>query len=183
MQRDANRSHAATVMWIAMLMALAVFGRLLAHWPNFTPMVAVALFAGFLFRSWMGWLVPLLALVISDLVIGFYEPGAMALVYLGVLAAIAIGRATLGARPSVLALGGASLAGAIVFFILSNLGVWLFGGLYPLSGEGLAACFVAAIPFFKYTAVSTVLWTAALFGIHFLAQRLGDRSASPSVGR
>ena len=75
-------------------MAAAVASRFyLADWPNFKPVVAVALYAGFLLdRRWWTWLVPLLILLLSDLFIGFYDGLLMASVYLSMLAAVGAGR-------------------------------------------------------------------------------------------
>lgn len=173
MQIDAKRSPGTALMWMALLIALATIGRLVVHWPNFTPVAAVALFAGLLFTGWRAWTVPFVALLISDWVIGFYDLGSMAFVYAGMLLATAIGRATSAARrqPSLPAVGGASLGAALIFFVVSNFGTWLFGGLYPLTLEGLVACYVAAVPFFKYTLASTLLWTAVLVGLHHGAER------------
>ena len=178
MQIDAKRATTTAVMWIVLLVALGTVGRLVAHWPNFTPMAAVALFAGLLFRGWLAWTIPLVALFVSDAILGFYDVGSMAFVYLGMLLATALGRAISGPQPSLLAIGGMSLGAAVVFFIVSNLGVWLYGALYPMTLEGLIACYLAAIPFFKYMLAGTVLWTAVLIGIHFLLERFAAHRAA-----
>lgn len=172
MQPEQRQTAYTVAMWAALLIALAVLGRLVAHWPNFTPLVAVALFAGFMFRGWLAGAVPLAALLVSDLAIGFYPPGEMAFVYLGAALAVLVGRASLAPRATVLGYGAAMLGGAAVFFVLSNFGVWLFGGIYPPTWSGLAACYVAAIPFFKFTLAGTALWLAVLIGLQALAGRL-----------
>jgi uncharacterized membrane protein (DUF441 family) len=69
----------------------------------------------------------------------------------------------------------ASLCGSVVFFVLSNLGVWLVGDLYPLTTSGLISCFVAAIPFFGGTLVGDLMWTVVLsFAYGQVATRLGE---------
>lgn len=182
MQPDTRQAQTAqtVLMWAVFLVALAVIGRFVAQWPNFTPVVAVALFAGLLFRGHLVWAVPVVALVVSDLVIGFYPPGEMAFVYLGMVAAALVGRGVLRPRLSALTYVGATLGGSIIFFLLSNFGVWLFGGIYPLTVAGLMACYIAAIPFFQYTLASTALWLAILIGLHVLVARLAPRAASES---
>ena len=72
----------------------------------------------------------------------------------------------------VLPLLAAGVAGASLFFLVSNAGVWLTQDLYPASGAGLAACYVAALPFFHQTVLATLVYGALLFGMeHWLAVR------------
>ena len=64
-----------------------------------------------------------------------------------------------------------ALAGPSAFFVISNFGVWLAGHLYPATWEGLAACYVAALPFYRNSLVSTVVYTTLLFGANEIYQR------------
>ena len=65
----------------------------------------------------------------------------------------------------------ASLAGSVTFFALTNFGMWLFSGFYPLTPAGLAACYVAAIPFFQNTVVGDLFYAGVLFGGFALLER------------
>jgi len=61
-----------------------------------------------------------------------------------------------------------ALLGAFAFFVLSNFGVWLSGELYPLNPHGLAACYIAALPFFGNTLASQTLFSLVLLGLHYV---------------
>jgi hypothetical protein len=74
-------------------------------------------------------------------------------------------------RDSVPAVGGAALLSATIFFIVTNFAVWAMGTIYPKTGAGLTACYVAAIPFFGNTLASDVIYTAVLFGLFAAAER------------
>ena len=74
-------------------------------------------------------------------------------------------------KRTALRIAGAALASSILFFIITNFGVWAFGSLYPKTFAGLVACYAAAIPFFQNTLVGDALYTAALFGGFALAER------------
>lgn len=58
-----------------------------------------------------------------------------------------------------------SLSASISFFLLSNFGVWVSGLLYPMTFAGLATCYLAAIPFFRNTMFSDLIFTAVFFGV------------------
>ena len=148
---------------------VAALLRLVPHPPNFTPIAAMALFSGaYLGRGDLAFVAPLAALVFSDLVLGFY-PEAM-FVYVSVAATVLIGR-TLAKHRTILRVGGAALASSVLFFIVTNFGVWLVMDYYPKNLAGLAACYVAAIPFFQNTLAGDLFYTGALFGGFALLDR------------
>jgi hypothetical protein len=167
-----NRSRVSGAALLFSLVALGVAARLLPHPPNFHPVVAVALFGAFLFRSRLAALaVPLLALLASDLCIGFYEPGVMVVVYMS-LALPALLRPSLEGRWAPVRLGLTAAACSMLFFLASNLAVWQFSGAYAATAAGLAKCFAAALPFLQYTLGGDLFWTATIFGIYGLLSRL-----------
>lgn len=153
---------------IGMILAAAAM-RLLPHPSNFTPIGALALFAGAQFddKRW-AFIVPLGAMLLSDLLIGFH--GQMPLVY-GAFAVIVAMGFWLKEKKSAANIAGASLVAATFFFIVSNFSVWAFDGLYPLTVQGLVTCYVAAIPFFQNTVVATLVYAALLFGGFALAEK------------
>jgi hypothetical protein len=148
---------------------LAALARLLPHPPNFAPVAAVALFAGAHFsRTSWAFAVPLAAMLLSDAYLGFHD--LTLVVYGAFAAAVGIGL-LLRSRRGLRAIAGASLASSILFFVVTNFAVWAFGTLYPKTAAGLAACYVAAIPFFQNTVLGDAFFTAALFGGWALAER------------
>jgi hypothetical protein len=152
----------------AMILATAL-SRLIPHPPNLTSVAAMALFAGAYFEDRrLAFLVPLAALLASDLVLGFY--GHMEVVYASFALIVCIGF-WLRQRRTVLRVAGAALASSVLFFVLTNFGVWAFGSLYPHTWDGLIACYVAAIPFFRNTLIGDLLFTAVLFGGFALLER------------
>ncbi|MEO7655553.1 MAG: DUF6580 family putative transport protein [Sphingomicrobium sp.] len=157
---------------VALLLAIlaAALLRLVPHPPNFTPIGAMALFSGaYLGRRWLAFAAPLAALLLSDLILGFYE--GMLFQYAATLLAVGIGWAVLSRRRSTVRVGGAALGSAILFFLVSNFGVWLSSGMYPRDLGGLGACYVAAIPFFQNSLAGDLIFSALLFGGWALAER------------
>jgi hypothetical protein len=146
---------------ISMVLAAAA-SRLIPHPPNMTSVTAVALFGGAYFSDKrLAFLVPLSALLLSDLVLGFYHH--MEVVYLSFALIVAIGL-TLQRRRTVLPIAGAALASSVLFFILTNFWVWAFDAFYPKTFDGLVACYTAAIPFFRNTLLGDAVYTCILFG-------------------
>ena len=74
-------------------------------------------------------------------------------------------------RCSALRIGAVALTGSVLFFVVTNFGVWLTDSLYPKTAEGLIACYVAAVPFFGNTLAGNAIYTSVLFGGFALAQR------------
>ena len=136
------------------MIILAVASRLLPHPPNFAPITGIALFAASkLNKKILAFLLPLICLFITDLILGL---GWINLFVYGAFGMISL----IGMRikkVSLLTLVGSSL----LFFIVSNLGVWLL--YYPLTLEGLMTCFTLAIPFFGNTIAGDLVYTAVLF--------------------
>lgn len=148
----------------------AAASRLIPHPPNMASISAVALFGGaYLSDKRLAFLVPLSALFLSDLLIGLYSH--MEVVYGSFALVVCIGL-LLRRRRTPMRIAGAALASSILFFVITNFGVWAFGSLYPKTAAGLAACYAAAIPFFQNTLVGDALYTAVLFGGFALAERL-----------
>ena len=157
------------------LMALTVFvlvaaaSRLIPHPPNMTSITAIALFGGAYFSDKrLAFLVPLAALFLSDLILGFYSH--MEVVYLSFALVVCIG-IWLQKRRQILFITGAALASSVLFFLLTNFGVWALESLYPKTVAGLFACFVAAIPFFQNTLQGDLFFTAVFFGGFALLER------------
>lgn len=147
--------------------AITLVARLTPHPWNFTPMGALVIFSGFMLpKKWL-W-VPLAALVISDIIIGSYTFGVMATVYSSYAIMLGISF-TSRSRYSFGTALGSSIAGAVIFFVLTNAAVWAFGGIYTPDISGLMASYTAAIPFFRNSFAGYLVYTAVFFGIYELA--------------
>jgi hypothetical protein len=160
---------------IALLSAIAAAAalRLVPHPPNFSPIDAMALFSGaYLGRRWIAFAAPLAALLLSDLVLGFYS--GMLFQYAAVILIVLLGVAALS-RVTVARLVVGALASSVLFFAVSNFGVWAASGMYTHTLAGLSACYVAAIPFFQNTVAGDLFYAALLFGGFTLAEHLVPR--------
>ena len=160
---------------LVVLVALCVAVRLTEHAANFAPVRAAALFAGFWFaRRSVALLLPLAAMGISDAVIGTYHVGIMAVVYAAMVFPV-VWRTVLRRRLTVARVGLCAVSGSVVFFVSTNLAVWMFSPLYERTLAGLAQCYVAALPFFRNSLCGDVVWSAVLFGVYVLATRMAHR--------
>lgn len=162
------------------LLILGVAARLLPHPANFTPVAALALFGGYYFSKRQAVLLPLLTVFIADIFLGGYYGPTMFYVYGSYLLFILIGQLVKGRR--LLTLAPATLASSLLFFIITNFGVWadpLF--YYPRTLTGLLECYTAALPFFRNTILGDLFFTTALFGAYELGHRFYGRRATVKV--
>jgi hypothetical protein len=152
------------------LLIIATMIRLMPHPPNFTPIAAMALFGGAYLEGRIGALVlPLSVLFATDLVIGLHS--TMPFVYAGFAATAAMGFGLRTHRGMAWIAGAAGLS-SVLFFLLTNFGVWWAGGLYPKDFGGLVVCYVAAIPFFQNSLVGDLFYAGVLFGGMGVAEHL-----------
>jgi hypothetical protein len=162
------------------MIAAAAMSRLLPHPPNFAPIEAMALFGGAYFASRkLAFLVPLLAMAASDLLLGAlrggtwleyfttlqYLPGLLAnYACIALTVALAFG---LRGRVGGTRVLGYSLGASVLFFAVSNFALWLTAFVVPGGAActtGLLPCYVAALPFFQWTVLGTLFYSAVLFG-------------------
>lgn len=157
---------------------LAALARLIPHPPNVAPVAAMALFGGAHFAR-KGWAVavPLAVMLISDTLLGFH--GLMPVVYFVFAAIVGIGF-LLRDRRTPFQIAGASVAGSVLFFVVTNFGVWMVGSLYPKTLEGLVACYTIAIPLFQNTVLGDAFFVSVLFGGFALAERRFPALSRPS---
>ncbi len=160
---------------LAGLIVLAVLTRLLPHPPNFAPITAMAVFGAIRFRNrWWAAIAPLLALLLSDLIREvLYQNGlaqqwgiwrGMWVVYTTTALIVLMGRLAHGTRSPV-TIAATTLAGSCVFYVVTNFGVWAGGSHYPHTLEGLGACYIAAIPFFRNGLAGDFFYATVLFGV------------------
>lgn len=157
------------ILAVAAVIVLAAATRLVPHPLNVTPIGAIALFGGAHFANRrLAYLIPLAALLVGDFVIGFHV--LMPFVYVCFAVMVGLGRLLRGRR-SAGRVAGAALAGSFLFYLVTNFGVWLLLGTYPMTLEGLLACYIAGLPYLGRTLLGDLGFTVVLFGGFALAER------------
>ena len=159
-----------SLRFAALLVGVALVSRLIPHWPNFTAIVALGLFSGLAFgRKWTGSMLVLVTLLVSDLIINYSlgYPGISASYLWNYLPLMAMPflAGQLSKNPSFGNLLGGSVAGSLLFFFVSNLGVW-FSGTYGLTLPGLAMCYTAGLPFLGSLFAGTVVYGLIFLGAY-----------------
>jgi hypothetical protein len=157
---------------------LAALIRLVPHPPNFTPIGGVALFGGARLRAWQAYVVPLLALAITDPIRSRLEGGFPAysamtpIIYASFLISVFLGRTFLRNTNNPARIAVVAFAGSLQFFLITNFFVW-FGlqTMYARTLSGLAACYVAGLPFFGRTVLADLFYSGILFGAYALVSR------------
>ena len=141
---------------LSLILVLA-FSRLIPHPPNFTPIIATAVMSCYLFKNiYISSIVLLLAMFISDLVIGTY--GNFFFVYFSLLLIMFL-CTKISKNLNFKKLFLLSLFSALIFFLITNFGVWAFSNMYEKNLNGLLYCYLLAIPFFTNTIISTVVFS------------------------
>lgn len=157
------------------IILLAAFSRVIPHMPNFSPLGAISLFgAAYFSKKWQAIAIPLMATWLSDLFInnviyGQYYPEFIWFYkgfywqYLSYVLIVLFGLFSLKKR-SIVKVVSASLASTIIFFTISNFGVWASSNMYVNNLQGLINCYIAGIPFIKGTFLGDLFYTSTLFG-------------------
>ena len=131
------------------------FSRLIPHPPNFTPILATCIFAGMKFKQNLySYFTPIIAMFISDILIGLHT--GILVVYPTLLITVFLSR-------KFKSINSASLLCSLLFFIVTNLQVWMFSSMYQKNISGLIECYTLALPFFSMTLISTFLYSYILF--------------------
>jgi len=177
------RSLKVELLVLALIFAVGFSSRfLLGDLPNFKPVAALALFGGFYFqRSTLAVLGLVAILMVSDFFLGSYSLSIALTVYFSLGLGVWLGGRFKGSESRSLparygGIAAASLVMAIMFFVLTNFAVW--GVWYPATWEGLVACYVSAIPFFKYTLAGNLFFSVAAFATYdLLGAMLAKRNA------
>jgi hypothetical protein len=159
------------------LTVVAALLRLAPHPPNFAPVGGVALFGGARLRGWQAYLVPVLAMLVTDPILS-HSAGyaayswASVVIYACFLINVLLGRVFLRNSMSPARIASVAVAGSVQFYLLTNLYEWWRGmSQYPHTIGGLATCYIAALPFFGRTLLADLFYSGALFGLHALLSR------------
>ncbi|MBS1760433.1 MAG: hypothetical protein JST23_09945 [Bacteroidetes bacterium] len=145
------------------------------EWSGFSPFIAIALFSGFIVKEKnMSFLLPLLALVISDVIIqmlyvnglftfaGFYS--GMWKNYVLLLAIVSIGWMLKGRSYGSVLVG--AVAAPVLYFLISNFLVWAEGTMYPKTFSGLMTCYEYALPFFRNSLIATLIFVPMIIAAY-----------------
>lgn len=158
------------MIFVIIAIMVAVIMRLIPHWPNFTPVAAIAIFGGaYINRKALAFILPVAAMLISDLIIGFHT--TMIAVYFGMILAVALGM-TLRNRVKAGNVALVSVLSSVVFFLVTNFAAW-YTGLMPYTRDfsGLMQAYVMGVPFFNNGLVGDLFYSTVLFGSFYLVSR------------
>jgi len=133
------------------------------HAPNFAPVAAIAIAASLCLSKKWAVILPVAAMLLSDLLIGFYEWRLMAVVYLS-FGLIGIFSWWLKKEGKIINVIATSLAASVFFFLTTNVAVWALSNWYAKTWVGLLFCLEMGLPFFRNTLVSDLVYTAVLCG-------------------
>lgn len=159
------------------LLVFGILSRLVVHSWNFTPVIALALFGGVYLKKKQAIALPLVLFAVTDVILGFHKTMIFTWGSVALIAAIGL---RVRERKSVKTIFWSGSGSAVLFFLVTNFGVWLVSGMYPLTWAGLSECFILAIPFFRGTLLGTLVYAVLLFGTYeILASRMkGPQFAS-----
>ncbi len=158
------------------LTVAAALLRLVPHPFNFTPIGSAALFGGARLAGWQAYVVPLLAMLVTDPILSYmagypaYSAGTL-VVYFSLLIYVLLGRTLIGRSTNPWRIGAVALAGSVQFFLITNFFTWFAGTLYPHTAGGLAACYIAGLPFFGRTVLGDLFYSGVLFSAYTLLER------------
>ncbi|MBC8304320.1 MAG: hypothetical protein H8E55_52240 [Pelagibacterales bacterium] len=148
------------------LILIMVLSRLIPHPPNFTPIIAIAMMSGYFFKSLnFSILILLISMLLSDLFLGLYNN--MIFVYAS-LFIIVLYFFQINKKINYKNLFFLGLGSSLVFFIISNFGVWIMENMYEKNLNGLINCYLLAIPFFKNTFISTLFFSYSAYTVNNL---------------
>jgi len=150
------------------LISVGILLRFIPHLPNFTPVAAIALFSGAYLNRRYAFIVPLVLMVLSDLAIGLHD---VVIFTWGSFVLITVLGLWLKKHKTAFGVLSMSLVSSILFYIVSNFGVWLMGW-YPHNLKGLIDCYIMALPFLRNFTLATLLYTTVLFGVYELIAHL-----------
>jgi hypothetical protein len=177
-EKSSTHVFALRAILAAVMIILAAVLRIVPHPWNFTPIGAMALFSGAMFRDRrVAFLFPLAALFAGDLFVGFHR--LIPFVYASFLLSVWIGTG-LDNKRGILRVGGAVLLGALQFFLITNFAIWRVFDTYPHTPTGLAACYIAGLPFFGNALAGDALYATLFFGTFALAEKFFPALSEPA---
>lgn len=154
------------------LIAAGILVRMLPHPANFTPLTALSIFSGAVLSPGIALTVPLIVMIASDILIGphplfWLTWGSF---FLTVLIGLWVRR-----KRGVARIFFGTVAGSVLFFVVTNLGVFLFQDMYTKDLPGLIQCYLMALPFFGNSFLGDIFYSAVFFGIFGLLMSSGSK--------
>ena len=176
MKRNNNKAIHLRFSVITLLITLAALSRLIPHPPNIAPVAGMALFgSAYYSKKYWAYLIPIITMWISDLILNnvvyaqyfdsfvWFYSGSL-FTYAAFALIVLMGSITLK-KKKVGSVLFSALGASVIFFIVSNFGVWLTSPMYAKSWEGFTTCYIVAIPFMQNTLIGDLCYTAVLFGL------------------
>jgi len=154
-------------MLAIILILVGILLRFAPHAPNFTPVAAIAIFSGAYLNKKYSFLIPLVLMIVSDLVLGLHN--VVVFTWGSFILATFLGLWVKKHKSASRILAG-SVISSVIFYVISNFGVWLMGW-YPRDLPGLINCYVMALPFLRNFTLATILYSAVFFGAYELVAR------------
>lgn len=172
------KNNSGLIFIISVIIAGAFF-RFIPHWPNFTPIAAMALFGGaYLGRKHLAFLVPFGAMFLSDLILGFHKD--MWAVYVAFGLTVLIGT-MIRSNIKFTRVALAALSSSVIFFLLTNFAAWLSSPVYPQTFAGLISSYIAGLAFFNNGSfglsfflneiAGTLFYNGLFFGVYAIARQ------------
>ncbi len=152
-----------------LFIAIGVSLRLLPHPPNFAPILAIALFGGVYLSKKIAFVLPILAMMFSDIFIGYYGIVLMIAVYGTFLLSVVLGF-WLKKHKKWYTVGGTAILSAVLFFLVTNFAVWAFTPWYAKTLSGIIQSYIMAIPFFRNTLLGNLFYVTVFFGAYEIAK-------------
>ena len=174
-----NRKIQPGLIFVASVIIAGASFRFIPHWPNFTPIAAMALFGGaYIGRKHLAFLIPFAAMFLSDLVLGLHKD--MWAVYLAFGLTVMIGT-LIRSNIRFVTVTGAAAGSSVIFFLLTNFGSWLASPFYPQTFGGLMQSYIAGlafinngsygISFFLNELAGGLFYSGIFFGVYALARQ------------
>lgn len=166
------------ILSFAAILILAILCRIFPHPPNVAPIGGLALFSGKNIDSKFAYIVPILVMILSDMFLGLHS--VILFVYFAFLIYVFIGR-RISRVNNFSHIMIAVFTSSLLFFLITNFGVWFVSGLYPRTFDGLVAAYYMALPFYRNTIIGDLIYSFVfIYGYFFIMQTLRSFSKNTS---
>ena len=153
------------------LIVIGILLRFIPHTANFTPVAAIAIFAGVYLNKKQALIVPLLLMVLSDIFLGMHN---VVIFTWGSFVLVTLLSTWARHHKTVKAIVSTSAVSSVLFYVITNFGVWAMGW-YPLTAKGLLDCYILGLPFLRTFSIATLVYTVVFFGAYeLIARRVRD---------
>lgn len=172
-----KRSQIQKLISYTAIILVAIVARVIPHPPNFAPIGGLALFSGSHFKKKIALLIPITAMFLSDIFLGFHK--TILFVYLSfIIIALIGGLIKTNKWQSLLK---ASLVSSILFFLITNFGVWATGSMYQKNINGLTQSYVMGLPFFRNTLISDLFYSFSFFYVYRFLSKFSLKKLLPKI--